>query len=56
MMEEYSELIGAPCTLLEDYKGYTDGVVVADFGCELVVQVSNGAEIVAYRDEVLIYD
>lgn len=56
MMEEYSEIIGAPCTLLEDYKGYTDGVVVADFGTEIVVQVSSGAEIVAYRDEVLVYD
>jgi hypothetical protein len=56
MMEEYSEIIGAPCTLLEDYKGYTDGVVVADFRTEIVVQFSSGAEIVTYRDEVLVYD
>lgn len=54
--EEPTEVIGASCTLLEDYKGYTDGQVVGDFGTDLVVQLSNGKEIVVSRDDVLVYD
>lgn len=54
--EEPSEVIGAYCTLQDDYNGYTDGQVVGDFGIELVIRLTNGKEIVAYRDEVFIYD
>lgn len=39
--EENSEIIGAHCTLLTPYKGYSEGTVVGDFGnkkwCVLVV-------------------
>lgn len=54
--EETTEIIGAHCTLSEDYKGYTDGQIVGDFGTKVVVRLSNGKEIVAYRDEVVIFD
>ena len=52
--EEDTEIIGAHCTLLEPYSGYTEGQIVADYGIQLVVRITSGAEIVAYRDEVII--
>jgi hypothetical protein len=52
--EEDTEIIGAHCTLLEPYRGYTEGLIVADYGIQLVVRITSGAEIVAYRDEVII--
>lgn len=54
--EQATDIIGYPCTLLTPYNGYTEGEVVGDFGCEIVVRLNNGKEIVEYRDEVLIYD
>ena len=54
--EEISDIIGCPCTLLNPYKGYSEGTVVGDYGIEIVVQLHNGKEITEYRDEVLIYD
>lgn len=52
--EEQTELIGVHCTLLEPYRGYTEGQIVADYGIQLLVRIISGAEIVAYRDEVII--
>ncbi|MBP6170018.1 MAG: ribonuclease P [Bacteroides sp.] len=52
--EEPSEIIGEYCTLIEDYKGYNVAEVVGDYGSQLVVKVSSGAEIVVYRDEVIL--
>ena len=54
--EQATEIIGCPCTLLNPYKGYTEGEVVDDYGYEIVVRLTNGKEIVESRDEVLIYD
>lgn len=54
--EEKSELIGAYCTLLEDYEGFCDGQIVGDYGTDVVVRLSNGAEIAASRDEVIVFD
>lgn len=54
--EEDSEIIGAHCTLLMPYKGYTEGTVVGDFSNKIVVRLSSGKEVVEYRDEVIIYD
>lgn len=54
--EKDSEIIGAHCTLLTPYKGYTEGTVVGDFGNKIVVRLSSGKEVVEYRDEVIIYD
>lgn len=40
--EENSEIIGAHCTLLTPYKGYSEGTVVGDFGNKIVVRLSSG--------------
>lgn len=53
--EEATEIIGAHCTLLVPYKGCTEGTVVSDYGNKIVVCLSNGKEIAAYLDEVIIY-
>ena len=45
--EEKSELIGAYCTLLEDYGSSCDGQIVSDYGTEVVVRLSN---------EVIVFD
>ena len=54
--EESTEIIGSYCSLVVPYRGYSDGTVVGDYGIELVVRLTNGKEIVVYRDEVIIYD
>lgn len=54
--EEITDIIGSPCTLLTPYKGYTEGIVVGDFGNRIVVRLHNGKEVEEYKDEVLIYD
>lgn len=54
--EEATEIIGSFCSLVIPYRGYSDGTVVGDYGIELVVRLTNGKEIVVYRDEVIIYD
>lgn len=54
--EEMSDIIGSPCSLLNPYKGYTEGMVVGDYGNEIVVRLDNGKEVVEYRDEVDIHD
>lgn len=53
--EEASDIIGFSCTLLTPYKGYTEGTVVGDFGVQIVVRLTNGKEIVEYRNEVIIH-
>lgn len=54
--ENETDIIGCSCTLLEPYKGYTDGEVVWNYGNEIVVKLVNGKEVVKNRDEVLIFD
>jgi hypothetical protein len=54
--EELTEIIGAYCSLIVPYRGYTEGTVVCDYGNELVVRLINGKEIVAYKDEVIVYE
>lgn len=54
--EEPTEIIGSYCSLVVPYRGYSDGTVVGDLGIELVVRLTNGKEIVVYRNEVIIYD
>ena len=53
--EELTEIVGAYCSLIVPYRGYTEGTVVSDCGNELVVRLTNGKEIVACRDEVIVY-
>lgn len=54
--EELTEIIGAYCSLIVAYRGYTEGTVVGDYGNELVVRLTSGNEIVVYRDEVIVYE
>lgn len=54
--EESTEIMGSYCSLVVPHEGCSDGTVVSDFGIELVVRLTNGKEIVVYRDEVIIYD
>ena len=54
--EEMTDIIGCSCTLLMPYRGWYDGIIVGDYGTEVVVQLNNGKEIVENRDDVLIYD
>ena len=54
--EELTEIIGAYCSLIGEYRGYTEGTVVGDYGNELVVRLTSGKEIVVYRDEVIVYE
>lgn len=54
--EQDADIIGCLCTLLTPYKWHTEGEVVGDYGNEIVVRLTNGKEVVEYRDEVLIYD
>lgn len=54
--EDMTDIIGCSCTLLMSYRGWYDGIIVGDYGTEVVVQLNNGKEIVENRDDVLIYD
>lgn len=54
--EEKSDIIGSPCSLMNPYKGYTEGTIVGDYGNTVVVRLTNGKEIVGFRDEVIIYN
>ncbi len=54
--EELTEVIGAYFSLIVPCRGYTEGTIVGDYGNELVVRLTNGKEIVAYRDEVIVYE
>lgn len=53
---EDTNIIGAFCTLIEPYKGYTEGTVIGEYGIELLVRLSNGKELTVYRNEVIIDD
>lgn len=58
-MFDYDELegiVGCYCTLIYPYRGHSEGTVVADYGKEVVVRLTNGKELTECRDEVLIYE
>lgn len=52
--EEMTEMIGAYVNLIEPYKGWDFGTIVADYGRDYVVRLSNGKEVVVERDEIVI--
>lgn len=54
--EETSDIIGAYCTLIEDYQGICDAQIVGDYGTEVVVRLSNAIEMATHRDEVIVFD
>ena len=51
-----SEIVGFSCSLLMPISGYGEGVVVEDYGTEVLVRLSNGKEVVEYRDEIMLID
>ena len=51
-----SDIIGLSCTLSTAYRGYTEGVIVDDYGTTIVIRLENGKEISVYRDEIIIHD
>ena len=53
---ENSEIVGCSCSLLMPISGYGEGVVVEDYGTEVLVRLSNGKEVVEYRDEIMLID
>lgn len=50
--DEDNEIIGAFCELEIPFRGYSNGIIVGDYGTELLVRVLSGAEVVLHRDEV----
>ncbi len=40
--EEKSDIIGSPCSLMNPYKGYTEGTIVGDYGNTVVVRLTSG--------------
>ena len=54
--ENEDSLIGCYCTLIEDWRGYSDGEIVEDYGMEYVVRLSSGYELTVNRDEVIVSD
>ena len=54
--EEQPDIICKSCTLFTQYKGYTEGTVVGDYGDRIIVSLTSGKEISEYRDEVIIYE
>lgn len=55
-IEEQSDIIGKSCTLLNPYKGYTEGTIVGDYGDRIIVSLTSGKEISEYLDEVIIHE
>ena len=53
---ENSDIVGCSCSLLMPVSGYGEGVVVEDYGTEVLVRLSNGKEVVEYRDEIMLID
>ena len=54
MYEYESELLGESCELEPPWKGCRFVTIIEDYGKELLVQVSSGAEVTVLRDEVFI--
>jgi len=54
--DEMESIVGCNCTLLYPRRGQTEGVVVEDYGTEVVVKLLNGKEVIEYRDEIHIFD
>lgn len=53
-MEQLDGVVGCFCTLLYPRRGQTEGTIVEDFGCEVIVQLINGKEVTEYKDDVVI--
>ena len=49
-----NSLIGCFCTLIDEWRGYSEGEIVADYGMQYVVRLSSGYELTVNRDEVVV--
>ena len=49
-MEQLDGVVGCFCTLLYPRRGQTEGTIVEDLGCEVIVQLINGKEVTEYKD------
>ena len=54
--EDLESIVGSFCTLLYPRRGQTEGTIVEDLGCEVIVQLTNGKEVTEYKDDVVIYE
>ena len=48
-MEQLDGVVGCFCTLLYPRRGQTEGTIVEDLGCEVIVQLINGKEVTSTR-------
>ena len=53
-MEQLDGVVGCFCTLLYPRRGQTEGTIVEDLGCEVIVQLINGKEVTEYKDDVVV--
>lgn len=49
-MEQLDGVVGCFCTLLYPRRGQTEGTIVEDLGCEVIVQLINGKEVTEYKE------
>lgn len=52
--EEFDDMVGCFCTLLYPRAGQTEGTIIEDLGYEVVVQLTNGKEVIEYKDDVVV--
>lgn len=52
--ERLEGIVGCFCTLLYPRRGQTEGTIVEDLGREVVIQLTNGKEVVEYKDDIVI--
>lgn len=52
-MEQLDGVVGCFCTLLYPRRGQTEGTIVEDLGCEVIVQLINGKEVTEYKETLL---
>lgn len=55
-IEIENSAVGCFCTLLEDWRGYSDGEIVADYGMEYMVKLPSGQVLTVNRDDVIVFD
>jgi len=53
-LEQLEGITGCFCTLLYPRKGHTEGTIVEDLGSEVIIQLTNGKEVVENKDDIVI--
>lgn len=52
-MEQLDGVVGCFCTLLYPRRGQTEGTIVEDLGCEVIVQLINGKEVTCNSQDLI---